>query len=83
MESIGAFPGTVGMDPCEHNCHYSACGEAYKYVFGQVLTQQLLGIVEYISSLKASYLFQPPQDLLQRISRKNNMCLFSNICVFV
>ena len=47
MESIGAFPGTVGMGPSETPIfHYSACMEAYEYVFWRVLTQQFLGILE-------------------------------------
>ena len=47
MQSVGAFAGTVGMDSSETPMfHYSACMEAYEYVFWQVLTQQFLGMLE-------------------------------------
>ncbi len=60
--------------------HYSACMEAYDHVFGKVLTQQILGILEHIPSLRTSIQFQPPQDLLQRICTELKLFLK---CVFV
>ena len=49
MHSIGAFSGTVGMDPSDppQVYHY----ESYEYMSYQVLTQQSLGMLEKIPSL--------------------------------
>ena len=47
MESIQEFPGNCGMDPSETlGFHHSAWMETYEYVFGQILTQHSLGILE-------------------------------------
>ena len=60
----------VETDPSETPISdYSAWMETCECVFGQVLTEPFLGMLQRISLLKASNRFQPFRDLLQPVFR--------------